>query len=70
MSNQTSFPEKFPFGTTIAMPEPVKGDCWQFGGFAATVTDYIEEENCLIVEDADGDFWEIEPERIEEIIEE
>lgn len=49
-------------GSQVEMPEPNDDDAWQFGGFVATVTDYVG--GMLIVEDADGDFWSVEPKRV------
>ena len=50
-------------GINVKMPEPNDTDSWNFGGFWACV-EYIKPNGNLIVEDADGDFFEVEGYRV------
>ena len=52
-------------GTVVVVPDPEENDIWTHS-FQATVTDIIR--NNLIVEDQDSDFFEVEADRIEEIV--
>lgn len=52
-------------GDSVIVPEPLHGDLWQHGNFSARVEDCNEITGHLIVIDQDGDFWEVEPARVE-----
>lgn len=57
---------KVAIGQSYIMPESSKtDDAWTFGGFVAYVTDILDS-GMAIVEDADGDFFTIETERLTE----
>lgn len=44
-------------------PDPKKGDAWQHGNFIGTIVSL--NPDMIIVEDADGNCWDIEPGRVE-----
>lgn len=53
------------FGASVIMPEPNgTDDCWSHGGFTANVWDAKDDGKLITVEDADGDFFDVEPERV------
>jgi len=56
---------KIKVNDSVIMPEPdyKYDDMWQHGGFCANVVD-IHDNGNLIVEDADGDFFEVEGYRV------
>ena len=56
--------KKIKVGNRVEMPEPNDSDIWNFGGFIATVEDILDNGN-LVVVDSDGDFFEIEADRVE-----
>jgi hypothetical protein len=54
------------YGAVITMPEPNgTDDCWSHGGFIATVWDSKDNGKLITVEDSDGDFFDVEPNRVE-----
>ena len=54
------------YGASVIMPEPNgTDDGWSHGGFSATVWDAKDDGKLITVEDADGDFFDVEPERVE-----
>lgn len=46
------------------MPEPTQDDCWEYGGFEATVHSF-KDNGLITVKDADDDGWDIEANRVE-----
>jgi predicted amidohydrolase len=48
----------------VVMPDPEKDDFWQHGDFIVTVADIKNSTGNLIVYDADGDYFEVEPNRV------
>ena len=54
------------YGASVTMPEPNgTDDAWFFGGFVATVWDTKDDGKLITVEDSDGDFFDVEPNRVE-----
>lgn len=61
--------EEVYIGDTIVMPEPTQvDDHWKHGNFEATVFSF-KNNQLVTVEDADGDGWDIEANRVEFILE-
>jgi len=50
-------------GQNVQVPEPNDTDIHNFE-FVGYITDIIEENNTVIIEDGDSDFFEIESERL------
>jgi hypothetical protein len=58
--------EKIEFFSTVIMPDPNgTDDHWKYGGFSATVIDTKNDGELITVEDSDGDFFDVEPNRVE-----
>lgn len=62
---------KIKFKDSVIMPDPKDDDNWSHGGFLATVVDVLEMSTqgpatveMLTVEDSDGDFFNVEPNRV------
>lgn len=53
------------YHSRVTMPDPDGTDIFTVGGFSATVEDVRDESGNLVVIDQDGDFFEIEPYRVE-----
>jgi hypothetical protein len=55
-------------GMNVMMPEPNETDIWNFGGFVAYVEELAEYNNTIVVSDGDGDFFQLEPDRVEIVL--
>lgn len=51
-------------GATVILPEPNETDMWNHGNFSATVEDCDDQTGDLLVIDAEGDYWAVEPDRV------
>lgn len=65
------FGRSLKLGDKVVIPDPdaTKGDAWNFGNFIATVKKY-KNDKIISVEDADGDYWDVEAYRTEKYYEE
>lgn len=51
-------------GSTVVLPEPNETDQWNHGNFSAIVEDCDDKTGDLLVIDAEGDYWAVEPDRV------